>query len=86
NRFWPTAAAALMGGFAYTGFSEWLNTVLRTSWSYSEWMPVLHLFGFRLGISPMLQIPDHAPPDDPRCVRPSSKRARTSGRPTGQPN
>ncbi len=55
NRFWPTAAAALMGGFAYTGFSEWLNTVLRTSWSYSEWMPVLHLFGFRLGISPMLQ-------------------------------
>jgi len=55
NRFWPTAAAALMGGVAYTGFSEWLNTVVRKSWSYSEWMPVLDLFGFRLGLTPMLQ-------------------------------
>ncbi|WP_324131981.1 hypothetical protein [Bosea sp. (in: a-proteobacteria)] len=55
NSFWPPAAAALMGGFAYTGFSEWLNTVFRTTWSYSEWMPVLDLLGFRLGLSPMLQ-------------------------------
>lgn len=55
NRFWPTAAAALMGGVAYTGFSEWLNTVVRASWSYSEWMPVVDLFGFRLGLTPMLQ-------------------------------
>lgn len=55
NRFWPTAAATLMGGVAYTGFSEWLNTVVRTSWSYSEWMPVLDLFGFRLGLTPVLQ-------------------------------
>ncbi|MFA6965738.1 hypothetical protein [Bosea sp. (in: a-proteobacteria)] len=55
NRFWPTAAATLIVGVAYTGFSEWLNTVVRMSWSYSEWMPVLDLFGFRLGLSPIVQ-------------------------------
>lgn len=55
NRFWPTAAVTLISGVAYTGFSEWLNTVVRASWSYSEWMPVLDMFGFRLGLSPTLQ-------------------------------
>lgn len=77
HRFWPTAAATLMGGVAYTGLSEWLNTVVRTSWSYSEWMPVLDLFGFRLGLSPILQW----------IVVPAvamwlATRARMSGRPT----
>ncbi len=55
RRFWPTAAVTLMVSLAYTGFSEWLNTVVRRSWSYSEWMPILDLFGLQLGLSPMLQ-------------------------------
>ena len=40
---------------AYTTFSEWLNVVVRTSWAYSERMPVIPVFGFRLGLAPLLQ-------------------------------
>ena len=51
---WPelTAVATLIG-VGYTGFSEWLNTVLRQSWSYSDWMPVLPVVD--VGLSPILQ-------------------------------
>jgi hypothetical protein len=55
DRFRPVAALTIIIGVAYTGFSEWLNTVVRASWSYSDWMPVFDMFGFRLGLSPMLQ-------------------------------
>ncbi|MDP3257161.1 hypothetical protein [Bosea sp. (in: a-proteobacteria)] len=55
QRHWPVIALTLIFGLAYTIFSEWLNTVVWTSWSYSEWMPVLDLFGFRLGLTPVLQ-------------------------------
>jgi hypothetical protein len=47
------AALAIILGIAYTIFSEWLNTVVRESWAYSELMPVLPLFG--TGLSPLLQ-------------------------------
>ena len=56
---WPAEAsrrAALLtiaAGLAYTGFSEWLNTTVRRSWSYSELMPVIP--GLRLGWSPVPQ-------------------------------
>lgn len=51
---WPelTAVATLIG-VGYTGFSEWLNTVLRQSWAYSDWMLVLPVVG--IGVSPVLQ-------------------------------
>ena len=55
ERFWPVAVAATILGIAYTGFSEWLNVVVRASWSYSERMPVISLFGFNVGLSPLLQ-------------------------------
>ena len=42
-------------GVAYTGFSEWTNTVLRPAWAYSQLMPTLKLAGIELGLSPLLQ-------------------------------
>lgn len=51
---WPElAAAATVIGVGYTGFSEWLNTALRQSWTYSDWMPMLPLVD--IGVSPLLQ-------------------------------
>lgn len=56
---WPTlafrrvAVLVLMVGLVYTGFSEWLNTTVRRSWTYSELMPLIP--GLGLGLSPALQ-------------------------------
>lgn len=55
SRFWQVAGVTIIFGIGYTAFSEWLNVVVRVSWAYSEWMPVIPLFGFRLGLSPLLQ-------------------------------
>jgi len=52
-RFRRVASATIIGGLAYTIFSEWLNTEIRGSWAYSEWMPTLPLIG--AGISPLAQ-------------------------------
>ncbi len=51
--FWRVAALVLLAGSIYTGFSEWLNTAVRRSWTYSEWMPVVP--GLGEGLSPALQ-------------------------------
>lgn len=40
-------------GFAYTAYSEWMNTAVLGTWTYSEWMPVLPLVP--VGLSPLLQ-------------------------------
>ena len=55
GRFWPVAILAIIFGAAYTAFSEWLNVVVRASWTYSGWMPVISLFGLNIGLSPLLQ-------------------------------
>jgi len=55
RRFWPVAILTIVSGVGYTAFSEWLNVVVRASWAYSEWMPVLTLFGQKIGLSPLLQ-------------------------------
>ncbi|MFZ3186167.1 MAG: hypothetical protein WA173_18730 [Pseudomonas sp.] len=44
---------AITLGFAYTMFSEWLNTSVRMSWAYSDRMPLTPFIP--LGISPLLQ-------------------------------
>src|SRR5687768_3708885 len=49
-RFGAVALVAILGGLAYTIFSEWLNTEIRGSWAYSDWMPTLPLIG--AGLSP----------------------------------
>ena len=51
----PTAATVVVVGTAYTVYSEWLNTVVRRSWTYSDLMPVLQFGGLQIGLSPMLQ-------------------------------
>ena len=55
RRFWPVAILTIASGIGYTAFSEWLNVVVRASWAYSEWMPVLTLLGQKIGLSPLLQ-------------------------------
>jgi len=41
-------------GAGYTVFSEWTNTNL-LRWSYSSLMPMLEVFGIRIGVSPLAQ-------------------------------
>jgi hypothetical protein len=59
NGYWPharfrvVASATILGGLTYTIFSEWLNTEIRGSWAYNEWMPTLPLIG--AGLSPLAQ-------------------------------
>jgi hypothetical protein len=59
DRRWPQArfrlvgAIAIGGGLAYAIFSEWLNTEIRGSWAYTEWMPTLPLIGS--GVAPLAQ-------------------------------
>jgi len=55
RRFAAVAALTVAFGFGYTVFSEWLNVVVRRSWAYSSWMPVVSLFGVAIGVSPLLQ-------------------------------
>lgn len=60
-RQWPVdlasyrrvAFVAVAIGIAYTVYSEWLNVVLRKTWSYAESMPVLPLTG--TGLGPLMQ-------------------------------
>jgi len=52
-RFSIVASITILGGLAYAIFSEWLNTEIRGSWAYSEWMPTLPLIG--AGLSPLVQ-------------------------------
>jgi hypothetical protein len=54
ERFGQVAVLAIAFGFAYTGFSEWLNVSVRKSWAYSDWMPVIPVAG-GIGLSPLLQ-------------------------------
>jgi len=53
--FWPVALITTIFGLAYTAFSEWLNVSIKSSWQYSEMMPVFQAFGFEFGASPLLQ-------------------------------
>ena len=59
NACWPAerypavAASTVIAGLAYTVFSEWLNTEVRGSWTYSGLMPTLP--GIGTGLSPFLQ-------------------------------
>ncbi len=51
--FTPVMLATLATGIGYTVYSEYLNTVVRKAWTYSELMPTLPPFG--TGLSPLLQ-------------------------------
>lgn len=61
DRHWPArgfllvAIVAIVLGIGYTIFSEWLNIVVRKSWAYSDFMPVMKFFGFAIGVAPLLQ-------------------------------
>lgn len=55
ERFWPVAILTVAFGLAYTVFSEWLNVVVRASWTYSDLMPIVSVAGSKIGLSPLLQ-------------------------------
>ncbi len=56
---WPATgvtrvyAASLAFGVGYTIYSEWLNTSVRGSWTYSDLMPIVPVIG--TGLTPLLQ-------------------------------
>lgn len=52
-RFRPVAWMTVLSGLTYTIFSEWLNTEIRGSWAYVDFMPTLPLIG--TGVAPFLQ-------------------------------
>ena len=49
------AVLTVLAALSYTVFSEWMNTAWLGSWAYSEWMPLVGLPGFEIGLSPLLQ-------------------------------
>ena len=59
NARWPderaiaVATAVIVTGVAYAIGSEYVNTALRRSWAYTEWMPTLPWIG--TGLSPLAQ-------------------------------
>ena len=59
NLAWPAErsisvlAVTIATGIGYTVYSEWLNTVIRKTWQYSELMPTLPILG--TGLSPLMQ-------------------------------
>lgn len=53
QKFWRVTALTVSLGVLYTIFSEWLNIVVRESWAYSEYMPVIPWI--EVGLSPMMQ-------------------------------
>lgn len=56
---WPhenvtrVAVATIAVATGYTTYSEYMNTSLRNSWAYSEWMPTLPWLG--TGLAPLAQ-------------------------------
>ena len=46
-------AATIAIGIGYTVYSEWLNTVIRKTWEYSELMPMIPILG--TGLSPLMR-------------------------------
>ena len=53
ERFASVMIITLVMGLGYTVYSEWVNTVVRQTWAYSDLMPKLPIFG--TGLSPLLQ-------------------------------
>jgi hypothetical protein len=53
RNFYRVAALTTLLGVAYTIFSEKFNIIVKKSWAYSEWMPVLPLID--IGLSPLMQ-------------------------------
>ncbi|MFU0505302.1 hypothetical protein [Pseudaminobacter sp. NGMCC 1.201702] len=53
RRYVPVAALTIIFGISYTIFSEWLNIVVRESWAYSDFMPIIPVID--TGLSPVAQ-------------------------------
>jgi len=53
ERAGPVITVMVALGIGYTIYSEYLNTVVRGAWTYSEWMPTVPWLG--TGLSPLAQ-------------------------------
>lgn len=51
SRPWVGSAIVVIGGLAYTAWSEWFNVYRAGNWGYAESMPMI----FGIGLSPLLQ-------------------------------
>lgn len=53
---WPRIAGlTALFGTVYTVFSEWMNVKVLRSWAYADSMPVIELWNFDIGLSPLAQ-------------------------------
>ncbi|MBX9944113.1 MAG: hypothetical protein K2Y40_08545 [Reyranella sp.] len=53
ERFVAVMATTIGIGIGYTVYSEWTNTVVRKTWTYSGLMPIVPFLG--VGLSPLMQ-------------------------------
>ena len=53
QRFGQVLTATVIFAAGYTVYSEYVNTVVRHSWSYTSWMPTLPWLG--TGVAPLAQ-------------------------------
>ncbi len=53
QRFGQVLTATIIFAAGYTVYSEYVNTVVRHSWSYTSWMPTLPWLG--TGLAPLAQ-------------------------------
>ena len=53
QRFGHVLAATVIFAALYTVYSEYMNTIVRHSWSYTSWMPTLPWLG--TGLAPLAQ-------------------------------
>lgn len=54
-RWRALAIVATLIGLFYTVLSEWANTSIRQSWTYSGLMPVIAIRGVAIGLAPLAQ-------------------------------
>jgi len=54
-RWQRIALALVIPALGYTVLSEWVNTVARAGWEYSDLMPIVRFNGLAIGLSPLLQ-------------------------------
>ena len=55
RNFWSVIVLTVLFDVSSTLLLEWLNVVIWKTWAYSDLMPVLPVFGFGAGLSPLLQ-------------------------------
>lgn len=55
QRYLAVSIVTIGLGVVYAAYSEWHNVYVRGAWAYADRMPTLHIQGYAIGASPLLQ-------------------------------